>query len=353
MIDLSQKPNMLKLFEDLQAKDFINRQISKKIEEYGFDQKNINWQDFAQKLISNGLSLSANGKYDESEMCFYCVTALDANYAAEWLARVLRGEGDPLEVLLYVQAPQEKNSIKIYDKILSIHPQNTRALIWKGFTLDERHKFDEGSNCYRKAIEINPRSVWLLTNAYRVTSLVKQDHKNAVKMLDSLLRISKDQPFLKWMMGQEMLAMCLYEEALAYFNLVLQIESDNADVLSDKGMALDGLHRLDEALDCFDRSIEIDPNLYVAIGNRGVVLQELGRNEEAIESYQKSINMEPNNSNAKYNLARLKAEKGNFEEALELLEKAILLDRRCKERAKNAPEFKTLKNDDRFKQIIR
>ena len=349
MIYLSQESDMLKLFDELIATEFVQHQISKKIEEYGIDPNNINQQDFAKKLISNGMELSEQGKYDESEMCFYCVTALDNNYTAIWYNLALGGNY-PLESMLILSSG-EKNPISTYDKVLDLHPTNTRALIWKGLSLDRKKKFDEGIACYKKAIRINPRSAWILTNATNVNSVVYQNHKEAVFILNALLRISPNQPFLVWVMGQEFSGLRKNKEALECFNSVLQIESNNVSVLIDKGTTLDNLRKPDQALVFFDRAIHLEPNHFIALGNRGVVLQELGRDEEALASYNKSLEIEPQNANTLYNKARLVAKHGKDDESLGLLKQAIDLNKGCKERVKNAPEFNYLREDSRFKKI--
>lgn len=42
--------------------------------------------DPAIRIILEGLELSKQGKYDESELCYYQVTAIDPNYSPVWYA---------------------------------------------------------------------------------------------------------------------------------------------------------------------------------------------------------------------------------------------------------------------------
>ncbi|HSF27723.1 MAG TPA: hypothetical protein VLA53_01695, partial [Nitrosopumilaceae archaeon] len=72
---------------------------------------------------------------------------------------------------------------------------------------------------------------------------------------------------------------------------------------------------------------------------------------EALVSYDRALAIDSNYFNALYNKARLKMTQGDYQFSLDLLERAIISDASCKERAKNAKEFKDLRKDSRFKKI--
>ena len=80
----------------------------------------------------------------------------------------------------------------------------------------------------------------------------------------------------------------------------------------------------------------------------GVVLQEIGREKEALASYDKALRISPTFANALYNKARLKAAQNKFNDALSLLEDAVASDTNCKQRAKHAREFRTIRDNEKF-----
>lgn len=53
-----------------------------------------------------------------------------------------------------------------------------------------------------------------------------------------------------------------YLEAVAEYNVVLQINPDNPNILYNKGVSLMKLRRHDEAIACFDKVMEINPNYF-------------------------------------------------------------------------------------------
>ena len=85
--------------------------------------------DPATRTILEGFELSKQGKYDESELRFYGVTAMDPNYTAIWYAISFSNYPNGLDELLF-NALGADNQVEAYDKVISIHSNNTRALMW-------------------------------------------------------------------------------------------------------------------------------------------------------------------------------------------------------------------------------
>ena len=70
--------------------------------------------------------------------------------------------------------------------------------------------------------------------------------------------------------------------------------TDDVDVLSDRGAALDNSGQYEQAIEYYDRALAIDPNHVNALYNKGVALGNLGRYQEAIKYYDRALAIEPN-----------------------------------------------------------
>jgi len=88
--------------------------------------------DPSMGIILEGFELSKQGKYDESELRFYEVTAIDPNYTAVWYLTSSLNYPNGLDELLF-NALGADNQVEAYDKVLSVHPRNTRAINVEGF----------------------------------------------------------------------------------------------------------------------------------------------------------------------------------------------------------------------------
>jgi len=211
--------------------------------------------DPAMRIILEGFELSKQGKYDESELHFYEVTAIDPNYTAVWYATSSLNYPTGLDELLF-NALGAENQVEAYDKVLAIHSRNTRALMWKGFCLDKLGKYDKGLECYKKAIEINPRALWLFTNKIRV-DLMFNRHEEAIFTLEAILRINPNEHIALGTMAGGLNAFGRDEDALIFYDKTLAVDPHNAILLFGKGTSLDNVRRIPQAYYCFEKALEM------------------------------------------------------------------------------------------------
>jgi tetratricopeptide (TPR) repeat protein len=86
--------------------------------------------------------------------------------------------------------------------------------------------------------------------------------------------------------------------------------------------------------------------------NRGLTLYRLKKYDEAIASYNKVLEIKPDFDAAWYNRACCHAVTQNFDQAIKDLQRAIELEPQNRERAKTDCDFDTIREDERFKQLI-
>ncbi len=115
------------------------------------------------------------------------------------------------------------------------------------------------------------------------------------------------------------------EEALGFFDQVLETNPDNADAWNNKGVALFQMGRPQEALSCYDRALAADPENLEALRNKAFVLRVVERFEEALEIYERIITDEPEATDFR-NLATVLVGMGLLEEALGALMDAANLE---------------------------
>jgi tetratricopeptide (TPR) repeat protein len=89
--------------------------------------------------------------------------------------------------------------------------------------------------------------------------------------------------------GQSLLNDEKAEEALACFDDVLTIDSNNAEALVKKGTALEKLRKLNEAIECYDRAIAADGTMTIAYLYKGGVFNRMERFSEALECYEQAL----------------------------------------------------------------
>ncbi len=99
----------------------------------------------------------------------------------------------------------------------------------------------------------------------------------------------------------------------------------NAEVLSNRSVALLTLERVDEALQSCDAALKIMPHSVDALYNRGNALRALGQPEEAGASYQEALAIEPRRADAHNNLGLTLVSLGLHAEALTHFDAALAI----------------------------
>ena len=77
-----------------------------------------------------------------------------------------------------------------------------------------------------------------------------------------------------------------------------QNDTSDIEVLFDQGNALYDLGQDQEAITYYDKVLEIDPNHVRALNSKGLALYHLGQDQEAITYYDKVLEINPNHVNA-------------------------------------------------------
>jgi len=116
------------------------------------------------------------------------------------------------------------------------------------------------------------------------------------------------------------------DEAISYFEKVLEIDPNHVDALSNIGGLFITIGKHDEALSYFDRALEIEPNHVGSLSNKGSALGSLGEYDDAILYLDKALEFEPNYADALNNKAAIFIDQGNYYDALSIFRKVLNID---------------------------
>ena len=88
------------------------------------------------------------------------------------------------------------------------------------------------------------------------------------------------------------------EGAMPDFDAVLDLDPDNADALSGRGVARSALENYEEAISDLDRSLALQPGNPVAFISRGLAHVTLGVYDKAVDDFGALLEMEPDHTGA-------------------------------------------------------
>ena len=115
------------------------------------------------------------------------------------------------------------------------------------------------------------------------------------------------------------------DEALAQFQIALEIDPRYAVAHNNLGAALCQNGRVDEAVAHYRKALEIEPRYAQAHNNLGIVLFQKGQMDQAIAHFQKALAIQPNNAEIYNNFGNALLEKGAADGAIRCFQKAVAI----------------------------
>jgi CHAT domain-containing protein/tetratricopeptide (TPR) repeat protein len=230
-------------------------------------------------------------------------------------------------------------AIAAYRRAIQIDPNLAVAHNNLGIVLARQGRLQEAADAYREAIRLDPN----LANAYNNLAEVLQDlgqpqeADQAQAQASAILSNANSANVVDYInLGRALGNQGKHEEAIAAYELAIEINPTLGTTHNNLGNSLRSLERLEEAAEAYRRAIELTPTLVVAYNNLGFVLTELGRPEEAREVYDR-VNAidprlialrDPESATAEdYNiLGRVLRSQNRREEAIAAYTRAIALD---------------------------
>ena len=103
-------------------------------------------------------------------------------------------------------------------------------------------------------------------------------------------------------MGPALYRLCKFDSSLSLFNDSLINNSNDIEILVNKGSTLGKLGYFSEAIVYYDKAINIDPNFLPAKNNKANALANLGNFDEAISLYNEILVKNPTYTTAEKNL---------------------------------------------------
>ena len=182
---------------------------------------------------------------------------------------------------------------------------------------------------YSKAIELNPTSVWALSNR-GITRVQVGDLAGA--RVDFGKAESLDPTYVQIFIGRGMLADAEHrpKDAIDAYTKALQRESDNGYALTQRAAAYAALGDHDKAT--ADRVTEADadvaanPDTASPYVDRGNLMLDIMRFDDAIKNFDKALSLEPTNGMALADRGLARAWKGDLEAASLDLNAASTID---------------------------
>jgi len=226
------------------------------------------------------------------------------------------------------QTPKTPKSPKRFaTKILrdSGSQRKIQDLLDKGHKAQRKLNYDKALNLYDKAISINPNNSEAWNRKGYVSHLSEKDCQ-AIECYDLSIKHNPKNALAWNNKGGVYLGLGKYVDALVCFNEAIMIDPEYTVGWNNKGVTLRNMGRFNEALDSHDKALALNPNdphTLVQMGRVSFLLEDYSN---SLSYFDRAIKIEPKYYQALYGKGVLLREIGDHENALKMFNKALLLN---------------------------
>ena len=122
-----------------------------------------------------------------------------------------------------------------------------------------------------------------------IISLSKTEHQDKEKNPDFATNLTLEQISTTVKNAMTLDNLGQFEEAISWYDKALEIDPENAVVLSYKGIILTNLGRYEEAIFWFDKAIAADPTNISALYERRLAMEKMGKHYGVVPMSQKQL----------------------------------------------------------------
>lgn len=122
-----------------------------------------------------------------------------------------------------------------------------------------------------------------------------------------------------------------FDEAIINYKKTVELDKNDYMAFNNMGAIYENCNKFDEALDALDKSIDIEPNYFRPYFNKGVVYGRLGELDNALEQYNIAKELNPSYCNIYLNMSALFISKSMYQHSIKILDEGI--KSQCKSKA--------------------
>ena len=191
-------------------------------------------------------------------------------------------------------------AISLYEQILKSQPSNIDALYGASIAAIKLDNHPLAIALLSKAIKVNPNQ-WSVYALLGDVLMHIHDYEEAIVNFQLVLRVEPENTDVLLKCGNAWRSLKLYEMALECYQSLLQIEPDHLDGLYYAGVMLYFLNQYEAAFKKFKRVVELNPKHVNAYNELGVLSQHFNQNTQALACYEQALQLVPDHVLALYN----------------------------------------------------
>lgn len=204
---------------------------------------------------------------------------------------------------------------KYCDMILSIDPNNIRALEEREFALIKAEQYGKMISVCSRILKDHPGNVHALSDMGLGLIMIKKPSKGDESLDRALAQDPEHIPTL-WRKAMAQSNMGKYKQAIFWLDRALAINQHSSLAYKRKGDALSHLGNYDAALSFYDKSLAIRPDSTSTLKGKAHALHKLGRSDESLTCYENAWKADTSDRGAFFKFIRLLLETKKYEDVI-------------------------------------
>ena len=176
------------------------------------------------------------------------------------------------------------------------HPEDADAINELGTVHICAGKFEEGLNCFRRALGIRPDFISAKTNVGVALRYLNRPEE-AVAQFEDVASITPDDAVACFNLGTTLHLLGRHDQALPWLERASDLSPAHAESAHELGKVLLKLNRNEEAIRAYRRAVVLGPECVAALLSLGGLLQAARQFDEASDLFQKVVDLDPNHLN--------------------------------------------------------
>ncbi len=209
---------------------------------------------------------------------------------------------------LYLKKEDKFNAVNAFKLALQYDKENPFYLNSLAFAYVQLEQYDSAIELYQKALSINPDNEWSAVVAQALAAIyhqIKGNSEAAISMLQNALLLTKDKAQIYQAIADIYYDIEDLDKAIEYYNHSLDGNCDNPKAYSRLAMAYWEKDYIEKAIIYYSKAIDLDPEYDIAYNNLGVIfLDGLGDAKRALAYFENAVDINPNYVLAHFNIGR-------------------------------------------------
>ena len=232
---------------------------------------------------------------------------------------------------LYLKKEDKISAVNAFKLALKLETENPFYLNALAFAYVQLEQYDSAIELYQKALSLNPDNEWSAVVAQALAAIYHQIKGNsdaAISMLQNALLLTKEKSQIYQAIADIYYDTEDLDKAIEYYNYSLDGDCNNPKAYSRLAMAYWEKDYIEKAIIYYSKAIDLDPEYDIAYNNLGVIfLDGLGDSKRALTYFENAIDINPNYVLAHFNIGRAFEAMGQKIDAAKKYQTAINLNK--------------------------